>query len=306
MGDRMSCLINISWSTPINKLIIANTLESYKIFGHISLEDLHKFANAFSEQILTARGTAVFDAVLAKSVFISSAAAKMSGFTFRQLTECSKHVLEAIANRAMDLSYALREQLFTQLDTIVSALSSNAKSVTVAETYHNILKETIETAKSYKSKTVQVVQSVSYESKTVQVVQSVSYKSKTVQVVQSISGSMAEEVVESTAKYSARAAQCAKASLKAGVVFDGACLAYSAGKSYMKYRNGGITWEEHRETLMKRTGGAAGSVGMGAIGTFVGTLVFPGLGSFVGGVIGGLAGDYMGSWAGNEVDKTLF
>ena len=277
MGDCMSCL-NISGSTQIKELI-ANTLRSCRIFGHIALDKLHEFANAFSEQI-TARGAAVFDAVLAKSAFTSSIAAKMSGFTFRQLTECSKHILEVIANRAMDLSYASREQLFTQLETIVSALCSNAKSLTVAETYRNILKETIEAVKS-------------------------SYKSKTVQVVQSISGSVAEEVVESTVKYS-RAAQCAKASLKAGVVIDGACLAYSAGKSYMKYRDGTILWEEHRETLMKRTGGAAGSVGMGAIGTFVGTLILPGLGSFVGGVIGGVAGDYIGSWAGNKADKTLF
>ena len=277
MGDCMSYL-DISWSTQIKELI-ANTLQSCKIFGHIALDELHYFANAFSEQV-TAGGIAALDAVVAKSVFITSVTVKISGFTFRQLAECSKHVLEAIAHRAMELPFKLRNQLFTQLETIVTTLCSNAKSPTVAETYSNILKEIIETIKS-------------------------SYKSKTAQVVQSISGSVAEEVIESTVKYS-RAAQCAKASLKAGVVIDGACLVYSAGKSYMKYRDGTISWEEHRETLMKRTGGAAGSVGMGAVGTFVGTLVFPGLGSLIGGFIGGVAGDYMGSWAGNKVDKTLF
>ena len=146
--------------------------------------------------------------------------------------------------------------------------------------YLNILKEIIDAAKS-------------------------SYKSKTVQAAQSLSGAVAEEVVESTVKYS-RAAQCAKASLKAGVVVDGVCLVYSAGRSYWKYRDGRISWEEHRETLCKRTGGAAGSVGMGAAGTFIGTLVFPGVGTFIGGVIGGMAGDYMGSWMGNKVDKNCF
>jgi cation transport regulator ChaB len=247
MGTNMSCL-NISWTTQVKELIADNTLPSCKIFGHIDLAKLHKFANAFSEQI-TAGSAAVFDAVLAKSVFISSVAVKMSGFTFRQLVECSKHVLDSIAHQAMELPFKLRNQLFTQLETIVTTLCSNAKSLTVAETYRNILKEAIEAAKS-------------------------SYKSKTVQMAQSFSGSVAEEVVESTVKYS-RAAQCAKASMKAGVIIDGACLAYSAGKSHMKYRAGTISWEEHRETLMKRTGGAAGSVGMGAVGTFVGTLVFP-------------------------------
>ena len=276
MGDTISCL-NITWSTQVRELI-TNNLESWRIFGHITLERLLRFANDFSEQI-TVGGIAAFNAVLRKSVFITSVAVEMSGLAFRQLADCSKHVLEAIADQAMKLSFQLRNQLFIQLENIVTALCKNAKSFTIAETYHNILNEAVKS----------------------------SNKSKGVQVAQSISGAaaVAEEVVKNTTKYS-KAAQCAKASLKVGVVVDGVCLAFCIYKSYKKYTNEQISWEEHRETVMKRIGGAAGSVGMEALGTFVGTLVFPGVGSFVGGVIGGMAGDYLGSWAGNKADRALF
>lgn len=107
---------------------------------------------------------------------------------------------------------------------------------------------------------------------------------------------------ESTMKCS-KAILSAKASLKAGVITEGASLACNAGKSYNKYKSGERSWEEHQEIMMKRSISAAGSAGLGAVGTFIGTLLFPGV---MGGIICGMAGSYIGSWVGRKVHKTMF
>ena len=114
MGDIISRNLAITWSTPVKQLI-SDYIQSCRIFGHIALDKLHRLAQTFSETVIE-RGGAVFDAILAKSVVISITAVKMCGFTFRQFMECSKYVLESIAQQAVNrLPVGVRQALFAQL-----------------------------------------------------------------------------------------------------------------------------------------------------------------------------------------------
>ena len=110
---------------------------------------------------------------------------------------------------------------------------------------------------------------------------------------------LVEEAVENISKLTL-AKSSAKSALKWGFVVEGACLAYTIYDSHTKLKKKEITSDQYTRTVVKRSSGAAASLGGGAVGSFVGTLVLPGFGSFVGGFVGGVAGDYLGSWLGEK------
>ena len=113
---------------------------------------------------------------------------------------------------------------------------------------------------------------------------------KAANIAKAVAGAATEEAAEHLTKFT-QASRSARSALKCGILVDGVFLAYSVGTSYSKYQKNEISWEQHRKTVIKRTGAATGSVGAGALGSFVGTLVFPGVGSVIGGFVGGVAGD---------------
>ena len=83
-----------------------------------------------------------------------------------------------------------------------------------------------------------------------------------------------EEIAENTLSRVAQASSSAKSALKWGFVVEGACWAYTVYDSNKKLKNMEITPQQHRKTVIKCTGGATGSLGGGALGSFIGNLYF--------------------------------
>ena len=123
-------------------------------------------------------------------------------------------------------------------------------------------------------------------------------------LLKTIGGTVAEEFVENAGKiYRAKAG--ATVAFKTGLITDGAILGFTLGYATWQYSKGNIDRAQLKRTTITSTSAAAGSVGMSSAGVFIGTLILPGVGSFVGGCVGGIAGHYMGHKIGEVVDDTI-
>ena len=123
-------------------------------------------------------------------------------------------------------------------------------------------------------------------------------------LVKTIGGTLAEEFAKNAGNIS-RAKAGAKVAFKTGLITDGAILAFTLGYATWQYKKGNIDGAHLRRTAVTSTSAAAGSVGMSSAGVFIGTMIFPGVGTFVGGVVGGIAGHYMGHKVGEAVDNKI-
>ena len=129
------------------------------------------------------------------------------------------------------------------------------------------------------------------------------------EMVKQVTKETAEEVVGATAATTtSRLSSGAKAGFIGGAAVEGVCLTYTGIKSGIGWWNGEITGAEFRQHMVKRSGGACGSLAGGTIGGAVGTVLLPVpfLGTFVGSVVGGVVGDRLGSKCGEKLDNSLF
>ena len=89
------------------------------------------------------------------------------------------------------------------------------------------------------------------------------------------------------------------------LVFDVALLFVSVWERYRDYTRGVASWRDLCRHSILRSSAFGGSTGLRVFGTFVGTLVVPGVGTFVGGVVGGLLGEMGGARLGEWLDQTV-
>lgn len=114
-----------------------------------------------------------------------------------------------------------------------------------------------------------------------------------------------EEISEQAASRLAQAKVCVRSTVLVGAVVEGVFLGCSVARKSYDYSRGRITRSELRQHTIKRSSAAVGSVGLCAAGSFIGTLVFPGVGTFVGGVIGGVVGEMGGAKVGQGIDHLV-
>lgn len=107
-------------------------------------------------------------------------------------------------------------------------------------------------------------------------------------------GTIGQEVVEGVGKLS-KANASAISTFKSGVVIDGFIFGCTLTYSAIQYQKGNIDEEQFRRIAVTRGTATAGSVCASSAGAFLGTMVFPGVGTFVGGVVGGIVGDFIGN-----------
>ena len=282
MGEIWSKIVSNGWLTPVKEVYKSSDAECDT---GITLKDLKEFAKHFSEKVSNS-GDVSFDMVATKTFVISviSTGVKQAR---EALLSCLKIVVGTIVQKILKTSGDSRKILLQSMKEIALKISKEAVDPLIRKFFKDIARNAL--VQDSGSKLLQAVQALS-----------VSGTEKGAQ-------SVAREGVKTAAKESARTAakQSAISAAKVGAVVDGMLLAYTVTRSAYRYRNGDITGNELRRTVMRRSSAAVGSVGLSAAGAFVGTLVAPGAGTFIGGWIGGMAGDYMGSWFGAKVDDKL-
>ena len=117
----------------------------------------------------------------------------------------------------------------------------------------------------------------------------------TQQLTKTAAKEAAKETAEATTtKVGQRMLSGAKAGLVAGVLVEGLSLGYSA---YNAWDKEGDEFKAHMEKQALKSGG---SLAGGTIGAAIGTVIFPGFGTFAGNLIGSVAGNMVVSkWCGD-------
>ena len=111
-----------------------------------------------------------------------------------------------------------------------------------------------------------------------------------------------EEAVATASKFKT-AKIGAKASLIAGVAVEGAFCGYKVIKLYNQKD---LSKKAFRKKVTAEVASSSGSVAVGIIGGTIGTMIFPGFGTFCGNMIGGVVGSYIGSMAGGVYANIAF
>ena len=139
-------------------------------------------------------------------------------------------------------------------------------------------------------------------------------------IVGQVFGTIVERAAEEIAEEGGRVITAAKHTLEAGSIgaraaaksafvvsafFEGALFAGTAATSAYQYHKGEIPGEIARRRLVKRGSSAAGSISMTTAGAAVGTMLLPGVGTFIGGFVGGFLGEWGGARVGEAIDDRL-
>ena len=119
--------------------------------------------------------------------------------------------------------------------------------------------------------------------------------------VKECSKSVAKETVEETvttaAKLANRFKDGAKSGLGGAVLVESIFLSYKIVQSYKQYNKGEIDGVQFHHQCVRDVGSSGGSVGVGALGAGIGSVIFPVVGTFIGGVAGGMLGSILGAKA---------
>ena len=274
MGNELACFLPKGWDTQV-KEVVTPALKTFEVFKLTTLQWLKDFALHFARSI-SISGDADFKQVVAKSVASSLLSCIKQPFTRGQFLTFCKDVVKELLRRSEN--YKAVQQFFGSiLKETLNSVCTVANCPFVKEFFNNVLKNAREEIAAEAART-----------------------SAQQQLAKAATETVAEELIENTTKLS-RASKSGVQALKVGVVVDGCAWLASVGYTYYRYRQNQIDRTTAQRTVIKRTGAAVGSIGLGAAGTFIGTMLLPGVGTFVGGFIGGLAGDYIGSQAGDKV-----
>ncbi len=265
MGSEWSCVLPKLGATLVTELATDIVAPA------ITLAELRELATSFARDV-SAKGEADLDGVLSKSFLISISTTLTNEFTKRAFLSWCGIVFETISGKVSALTCkALATKLKAALIRVFHDISNKAVSPFIRAIFRRIVGETPTTS------------------------------SKTAQACRSAAGTLSGEALENATRCT-RACTSVKTALKWGVVVDGAVAGGTIAYAAYRYKQSKIDGKEFKRIAIRRSSGAVGSVGVGAAGTFIGTLLFPGVGTLVGGFIGGMAGDYMGSWAGGKLD----
>ena len=240
-------------------------------FGEFTLAKLVTFAGQFARNVCSC-GEADLKDVVVKSLFSTLGC---DYFTTREFLTCCQKVVEQLYKRINSLPASLATCTFLKaaLKKTLEELSKASPSLWIEIFFKDIIEETASTSRA-------VID---------------------LQATRAVTSTAAGEVFENVSKYT-RASQSAKSALKFGALVDGTVVVATIGYAGYKYSQGKIDGREFKRVTIRRSSAAVGSVGMSAAGSFVGTLLFPGVGTVIGGIAGGIAGDYTGSWFGGVVD----
>ena len=270
MGNSIDQCLPKGWNTTLSDIQPESGKDA---FSNLSLRDVHDAATEFAESTDSNGDTSAMQ-VFTKcgfSAYLSTVKCAATSIPFSQF--CSR-VIKAVLEYGKNMVSSTSKVLSDAIQHIIKSLVDRASNPIVRKVLYDISEKALS-------------------------------DSATKDTVCGLTKATAASVAEESLSTLTKAKQSAKSALKWGIAVDGVVLAYTCCKSYSKYKDGAVTWEQHRRTVIKRTGGATGSVGGGAIGSFVGTMIFPGVGSLVGGFVGGVAGDYLGSFVGGKVDESL-
>ena len=281
MGAINCTILPSGWDTEV-KEVWEKITSQMKVFGHLTLKNLGDFAVYFARKV-SITGDEDFQCVITKEVLkggLTVFFGNLSDTVLRTITNgqfldfCNKtvqHIAQMTATSPTMVKEAIRGGIREFIDRICGESCSP-----IVKTFFECVWKRAEEKIAKKAAGSAMSNVVS-------------------------SGAATVKTVGKNASKLSKAKACAGAALKSSVIVDGALLGVSAGYSYYKYKNGAATWEEHKEVVVKRSAGTAGSIGGTTAGAFIGSLIFPGVGTFVGGFVGGLAGDYAGSRFGGKV-----
>ena len=278
MGNTISDNLQNGDDTPVEKLI--NQFADYLIklnlgpVVELSIKGFHKLCSKFAQNVVM-HGRASFDEIIEKS-FLNAffTGIKMGCFTKGCFLETCSYVCAGILRFA---KFAGHEKVVKRaLQGIADKIATKASTNFVKYFFQNV----VENAASNQHRLLRP------------------------NLLKTIGGTVAEEFVENAGKFS-QAKAGAKIAFKTGLITDGAILAFTLGYASWQYSKGNIDGAQLKRTAITSTSAAAGSVGMSSAGVFIGTLIFPGVGSFVGGFIGGIAGHYVGHTVGKIFDDTI-
>ena len=246
-------------------------LNDKDVDGNITLNVIHFVAKRFAMRV-DSNGDATVGAVLGKC--LSSACLSTSCTRKPFLDFCNK-VIIVVMKYGNSLAATQNELLRKTVENVANKIAEKAVNPVVKRFFKQIVENTAPACAAQSS------------------------NGALNQLAKGTGEALFEEAVENISKFT-QAKSSAKSALKWGFIVEGACLAYTIYDSHTKLKKKEITPEQCKRTVVKRSSGAAASLGGGAVGSFVGTLVLPGFGSVVGGFVGGVAGDYLGSWLGEK------
>jgi len=276
MGNELACFLPEGWDTQV-KEVVNSALNTFEVFKLTTLQWLKDFALQFA-RCISITGDADFKQVVSKSMSSSLLSCITQPFTRGQFLTFCKDVVKGLLRRSENYK-AVQELLCSVLMETLNSVCAVANCPVVREFFNNVLKNARE-----------------------EMIAEVARTSARQQLAKAATETVAEELIENTTKLS-RASKSGVQALKVGAIVDGCVWLGSVGYTYYRYRQNEIDKPTAQRTVIKRTGAAVGSIGLGAAGTFIGTMLLPGVGTFVGGFIGGFAGDYIGSQAGDKVAR---
>ena len=262
------------------KELVDSALTTCKV-GYKTLQWLGDFALQFARGV-SINGDADFGLVVSKSASFSLLSCIWEPFTRGEFLVFCKDAVKGLLRRTEGcklIASAVRQRLLSELNKTLTGVSAVANCPIIRDFFNNICSTAQE-----------------------EIAAEAARKTAKEQFAKAATETVAEELIETTTRLS-RASKSGVQALKVGAAVDGVLWLGSVGYTYYRYRNKQIDKPTAQRTVIKRSGAAVGSIGLGAAGTFVGTLVLPGVGTLVGGFIGGLAGDYFGSKVGEEVAK---
>lgn len=262
----MGNILNKGWDTLVNEL------NSEKVHGGFTLKDFYRVARDFAKSI-DSKGDATVKAVFMKCSTTALLSTLKCSCTKKPFLDFCHKVAFTVIEYGKHLGANQRQALQLIVEKTLRRLAKYAVNPPVKHFFKKVAKNAAPAEASKEA----------------------------MNLAKGAAGALAEEAAENISRLR-QAASSAKSALIWGAAIEGVCWGYSCYTSYRKLQEKTITPEQHRRTVIKRTGGAAGSLGGGTLGSFVGTLVFPGVGTFVGGFVGGVAGDYFGKTLGEKVD----
>lgn len=249
----------------------ASQLHDHELFK-LTIEKFYNLCMRFAKTVVLT-GKADIDQIVEKSVVSGFFGMITCELTKKDFLNTCRWVCSGIYQIANSTGY--RKQIYTALKEIANTLAESATTPFMRFFFKNVVDNATATSVSTKPA-----------------------------LIKATGATIAEELVEGAGKLT-KANASAVSTLKTGLFFDGLVWGYTVGYATWQYHKGNIDEQQLQRVAVTRTTATAGSIGMSSAGAFVGTLVFPGVGTFVGSVVGGVVGDLIGSGVGESIDNAI-
>ena len=215
--------------------------------------------------------------------------------------EGAKQVAKEGAKQATKEGATKVANVFSHISKQSTTITNGTQQLTVAATKKTVVEQGVKSITKKSSIALKEGATEIFKNTTEEITKEAS-ESVLTEGAKKIVDNGSEKVISNGLSTAQRAKKGAKAGAVAGIIIEGALCAYKVYSLSQK----DLPPKEFKKRVTTEVVSSGGSVAGGMIGGAIGTIFFPGVGTFFGNVIGGLAGTFIGSEVGKVYGDVIF